>query len=329
MDEIREQFKTPVVAGVAAFIVGLLIGLIVLGWWIWPVQWTDAGPADLRPDARVDYLRMAIDSYALTQDAENAQRRYAELGEYGPDLLSQVEANPDYQEPGWITSYKSVVTAQSPTAPEETPSEGGGTSVTLLLVMCLITVVLAGALAAYFLLRQRTPGQQSPAAQAQEITSSMERTDYAAMGKEAPMVQFMTTYMQGDDLFDDSFSIDAPSGEFLGECGVGISETIGVGEPKKVTAFEVWLFDKNDIQTVTKVLMSEHAFLDETLRQRLAAKGEPFKAEPGAEMTLETATLTLTARVVDMSYGGGAMPPNSYFDRVTLELAIWPKEPVA
>jgi hypothetical protein len=44
-----------------------------------------------------------------------------------------------------------------------------------------------------------------------------------------------------------------------GECGVGISETIGVGDPKKVTAFEVWLFDKNDIQTVTKVLMSAHA----------------------------------------------------------------------
>ena len=326
MDEIREQFKNPVVVGVTAFIVGLLIGLVVLGWWIWPVQWTDAGPADLRPDARVDYQRMAIDSYALTQDAEAAQRRYNELGEYGPEVLAQVEADASYQEPGWITSYKSVVTAQNPAAPEESPSEGGGTSVTLLLVMCLITVVLAGALAAYFLLRQRPSGEKSAAAQAQEITDKIERTDYVAMGKEAPMVQFMTTYMYGDDLFDDSFSIDSPAGEFLGECGVGISETIGVGETKKVTAFEVWLFDKNDIQTVTKVLMSGHAFLDETLRQRLAAKGEPFKAEPGAEMTLETATLTLTARVVDMNYGGGAMPANSYFDRVTLELAVWQKE---
>ena len=63
-------------------------------------------------------------------------------------------------------------------------------------------------------------------------------------------------------MFDDSFSVDSPSGEFLGECGVGISETIGVGDPNKVSAFEVWLFDKNDIQKVTKVLMSAHAFLD-------------------------------------------------------------------
>ena len=154
----------------------------------------------------------------------------------------------------------------------------------------------------------------------------MERTDYAALGEETPMSQFMTTYMLGDDLFDDSFSIDNPSGEFLGECGVGISEAIGVGEPKKVAAFEIWLFDKNDIQTVTKVLMSEHAFTDDNLRDRLAAKGEPFQSDPGAEVVLETATLRLVARVVDMAYGGGAMPENSYFERVTLELAVWPKE---
>ena len=30
-----------------AFLVGLAVGLIVLGWWLWPVQWTDAKPASL------------------------------------------------------------------------------------------------------------------------------------------------------------------------------------------------------------------------------------------------------------------------------------------
>jgi hypothetical protein len=139
------------------------------------------------------------------------------------------------------------------------------------------------------------------------------------------MTQFMTTYMMGDDLFDDSFSIDSPTGDFLGECGIGISESIGVGEPKQVAAFEVWLFDKNDIQTVTKVLMSEHAYSDNTLRERLEKKGEPFLAEPGAEMILETATLRLVARVVDMAYGSSATPQRSFFERLTLELAIWQK----
>jgi hypothetical protein len=57
----------------------------------------------------------------------------------------------------------------------------------------------------------------------------------------------------------------------------------------------------------------------------LAAKGEPVQAEPSREMILETATLRLEARVVDMSYGTGALPPESFFDRITLELVAWPK----
>ena len=330
MDAIREQFEKPVVAGAVFFVLGLLIGLVVLGWGLWPVQWTNAGPADLRKDAQLTYLRMSIDSYTLTQDAAAAQQRFADLGEAGPTLLAEIQGDPTYQDPGWIAGYTQAVQGQAPVAPGETPAEEeGGSNITILLVMCLVTVVLAGALAAYFLLRQgRSSSVVSPAAQAQEVSSQVERTDYAAMGQETPMSQFMTTYLQGDDLFDDSFSIDSPSGEFLGECGVGISESIGVGEPKQVTAFEVWLFDKNDIQTVTKVLMSSHAFSDEALRQRLAAKGEPFQADPGSEMVLETATLRLVARVVDMNYGGGAMPAGSYFERITLELAVWQKDQV-
>ena len=139
------------------------------------------------------------------------------------------------------------------------------------------------------------------------------------------MAQFMASYKLGDDLFDDSFSIDSQAGEFLGECGVGISDTIGVGDPKKVSAFEVWLFDKNDIQTVTKVLMSAHALTDAGIRQKLETKGEPVATEPGNQTVLETATLKLVARIVDMTYGQGALPEASFFESLILELAVWAK----
>jgi hypothetical protein len=147
----------------------------------------------------------------------------------------------------------------------------------------------------------------------------------AAGAGAGPAAHFMTTYVIGDDLYDDSFSIDAQSGEFLGECGVGISDTIGVGDPKKVTAFEVWLFDKNDIQTITKVLMSSHAMNDPAIRQRLASKGEPLLVEAGQQVLLETATLQLEARVIELVYGQGALPAGSFFERLTLEIAVWPK----
>jgi hypothetical protein len=31
----------------------------------------------------------------------------------------------------------------------------------------------------------------------------------------------------------------------------------------------------------------------------------------------------MVVRVVEMAYGTGALPDNSFFDNVTLELAIW------
>jgi hypothetical protein len=162
----------------------------------------------------------------------------------------------------------------------------------------------------------------SAASRGAQISAAAEKTDFS----EPPLVQFMTTYLQGDDLYDDSFSIETPTGEFLGETGVGISEATGSGENKSVTAFEVWLFDKNDIRTVTKVLMSDHAFNDDALRAKLAPKGEAVLAKKGDRIMLDTATLRVQARIVDLSYGLGAMPPNSQFERITIELAAWKRE---
>ena len=121
------------------------------------------------------------------------------------------------------------------------------------------------------------------------------------------------------------FSIFSGGGVFLGEFGVCVSETIGVGEPKKVAALEIWLFDKNDIKTATKVLMSEHAYNDPNIRARLEPKGDLHVVKPGEQVLLETETLQLLATTVDMEYGMGSLPQNSYFDRITLELAIWPR----
>ncbi len=140
-----------------------------------------------------------------------------------------------------------------------------------------------------------------------------------------PVAQFMSTYAFGDDRYDESFTFDAPNGEFLGECGVSISDIIGVGEPKKISAFDIWLFDKNDIQTVTKVLMSRHSYEDPTTLQRLEIRGEPILAEPGAQFVLETATLRLEGRIVDVLYGEMPLPEDSYFQRSTVELAIYRK----
>ncbi|MFM8323167.1 MAG: hypothetical protein ACKOC5_19830 [Chloroflexota bacterium] len=224
--------------------------------------------------------------------------------------------------PGLVTEAP----AAAPTEEAQAAEEGGSGWLLYILLACVVVLAALGIAAYFMFFRNRFANSTSgptAAEQAIEMRKQAVPTDY---GAQPPVAQFMASYKLGDDLFDDSFSIDSQGGEFLGECGVGISETIGVGDPKKVTAFEVWLFDKNDIQTVTKVLMSRHAFLDNAIRARLEAKGEPEQAEQGYSFDLETQTLTMKATVVNMEYGEGAMPGESYFDHLLLELAIWQKE---
>ncbi|GAG15265.1 unnamed protein product, partial [marine sediment metagenome] len=54
--------------------------------------------------------------------------------------------------------------------------------------------------------------------------------------------EFQAQYHLGDDQFDASFTINSPKGEFLGECGVGISDALSTEGAQRVSAFEVWLF---------------------------------------------------------------------------------------
>jgi hypothetical protein len=336
MDTVQESFKkginSPPIMAAVGIVVGIILGLLY-GWVISPVKYVDGDIATLREDLKVDYLRMAIDSYALNQDAALAEARYNQLGEDASKYLSDIEFNPEEQLISDIDSFRAVVEMSMFTDPLEdfapVEEKSGGN---LLKWALLITVLLAAALVVrYFLARRSAGGAISPksaANMAQEITAKIDTTDYADKGEAPPMHQFVTTYVLGDNLFDDSFSIESAAGEFLGECGVGISEAIGVGEPKRVTAFEVWLFDQNDIKTVTKVLMSGHAFYDDVIRSELEKKGEPVLAEPGVEFILSTNNLQVIGRVMDMGYGEGPLPEESFFERLSIELSVWPNDGV-
>lgn len=320
---LLQNVRTVLILGV---VLGLILGLII-GWGLWPVQWTDGTPEVLRADLQDDYLRMAAESFSRTGDVNAAVRRWDDLGKAASATLIRVQSNPAPVDPAVVQQYASVIQAakgpiQGPTA---TPGTASGLS-TWVILGSLLVLVLVGAGTLYLLrLFRKSSGAVTPVMQAAEISRQVEKTDFQSLGLAQPITQTMTTYVLGDDLYDESFSIDTGGGEFLGEYGVGVSETIGVGEPKKVAALEIWLFDKNDIKTATKVLMSEHAYNDPNIRARLEPKGELVVVKPQEQVLLETATLQLLATVVDMEYGTGALPPKSHFERITLELAVWPR----
>lgn len=329
---ITDLLKRPLVIAVLALIVGLGLGLF-MGWVVWPVQFVDATPAYLRADLQEDYLRMTIDSFRVNGNPNLAVRRWQDLGPNGPTLLKIVQATPNGLDPAVIDAFSNL-------ADQYPPSSGtGGTAsspwssaiVTVGGILVLMVLVIGGLYYGRRLFANRMTGEPTAGMQAAEINRQAERTNFEDLGLAPPITQTMTTYLLGDDLYDESFSIDTQGGEFLGEYGVGVSETIGVGDPKKVTAFEVWLFekgefDKSENKTSTKVLMSDYAFSDTRIRQRLETKGELVLIQPQAQILLETTRLQLLATVVDLQYGDGNLPNKSHFKQLTLELAIWPKK---
>lgn len=326
--------SNPLLVGLVGFIIGLIIGLPVLGWWLTPVDWTNTDFTELRADLQKEYVVMVAGAFAAEGDVVRATARIQGLGPRALDILNataqETVTSPDGAR---VAALNTAVTSYLNALPPAEPAPPAGNPFLMPLLGLLLVLVL-GSAGAFFLLRRGNTRAAPPKVSGRRMETAPEPVTTAAgvvvpvpaaPENAAPVARFMTTYTLGDDVYDDSFSIDGPDGNFLGECGMGISETIGVGDPKKVTAFEVWLFDKNDIRTVTKVIMSEHSFRDEAIKSRLSAKGEPAEAQPGNAVTLETQTLIITARIVDMGYGGGALPPNSFFERLTIELQAYRK----
>ncbi len=363
MDIINQR---PGLVALLAFIAGLIIGLVVLGWGLFPVEYTGADPSGLFPEYRAQFVRQAAELYSFDNNQEKLRSALASWG--GADVACELAASSVDQGdqarliaaaailngtgcPQLGSTLPGVVPEQTTpqagatiplgataAAPEATQDEGGSNTLPLLLGLLLLALL---GLAAYYVWTRRQALMQGEAADDVEYMRRPTQRSVrpaARPGATAaayvpepvttvPIARFRTIYSRGHDTYDDSFKIENANGDFLGECGVSISETLGSPSPRNVTAFEVWLFDKNDIRTITKVIMSEHAFYDEALKAKLAPKGEPVLARKNETIVLETATLIINADITELDYGSAAeLPDASYFDRFTVELSAWAKE---
>lgn len=333
-------------------LLGLIIGLV----WAYqgaPVKFRDAEPVHLADGYKDQWIKMTAVELAESNDQTEAALKLVDAG-VTPGMIEDLIAANQGADQALVGQLQNllVVAQQNEAAADKQADkiESGlldgilgplmcvfGTALIGFVLVLVFTFYLVVPVGKWSKKRPRTAaaGASTGGAVASPSVAtrkefvqqvSAQKTDFAAIGEAEPISRYTSTYILGDDLYDDSFSIETDAGAFLGECGSGISETIGVGDPKKVTASEVWLFDKNDIRTVTKVLMSEHAFNDQALRTKLAPKGEAVLATPGGTITLQTQTLRVQVKIMDLQYGEGSLPPNSFFERLIVEIAAWPKD---
>jgi hypothetical protein len=332
--------KTATPEVLIAFVLGLVLGLVVLGWWLWPVQWTNADPVDLRANHRDTYLQMIADSFALNGNTELARSRLEELmkpGQKDADLTAMITAAvQDRVQAGkaedagrlqrLVTALNLPPTTVAP-PPSVQPASTRSGWLRILGILFFLALLGAGLLLLLVQLQRREPARRRrPLSSAGESLARLPEEEHEAVGppsSEGAFAQFEAVYQSGDEAYDVSYSVESATGEFLGECGVSALEK-EAGTPGKFTAFDIWLFDKLDSRTETAVLMSERAFADEALKAKLADRREFVQAEKGKTVTLETENLLLYATVTDLDYEAGS--DAGVFARLATKLDIVPKE---
>jgi hypothetical protein len=322
-----------ILIGVLAFVLGWAIGLFLFGWQLWPVEYIGARAKDLADTHQQTYLYAMADLYDLQPNSDRMLQTFSDWPDADEAICKLYSDTADPSEALRLNNLAQVLNGSgcSEVVVETDTGEatGGPSKLGTIFLICGLVAVLALVFVAILVVWQRRS----------RSAAGDTGTGRAGMGLDGayleqapgeqqaiPLARFQTTYTRGHDAYDESFSIENADGDFLGECGVGLSETLGADVPKNVTAFEVWLFDKNDIRTVTKVVMSDHAFFDEAIKAKLAPKGEPVLARPNETIVLETATLIVNASLTELEYGTGALPPQSFFERFTVELSAWNKE---
>jgi hypothetical protein len=311
---------------ILAVLIGLLAGSILglfYGYVIDPVEWVDAPMSLTRSDLQEDYLRMAIDSYVLYFDPSMAYQRWLELGDAGPVMLQKVAASPGAQGLEAINRYKDLVMPTATLGQVDCPAVVESSN-NLCIYLWLGTVLVGGIAGVYFYtrLRRQIEGPNLRRAYPAKVPVMVNEPITIPYADHPVLAHTMMTYVMGDDLFDESISVENDLGDFLGECGIGIVHTVDSELPKKVDALDIWLFDKNEINTKSIVILSHESFHNDVVLTQVRSKGEPILAEIGREITIKTSHLVMIVRIVDMVCNEMDPMECSFFQRISMEVFV-------
>jgi putative heme iron utilization protein len=80
---MRERAPEWLIQSVAGITLGIALGILV-GWWLWPVTYTNTSPAALRTDYRDEYILMTAAAFEVDQNLDNAHARLEHLNPEEP-----------------------------------------------------------------------------------------------------------------------------------------------------------------------------------------------------------------------------------------------------
>jgi hypothetical protein len=192
----------------------------------------------------------------------------------------------------------------------------------IFVVGVLVTIFLFRLLAPYkalaFFSRNRSTKQQTTASALQRTS---QRSGSIRENKGKPLSEYLATYTAKDKFFDLSFQIEESS-RYLGECGITVAKVLDETS-NQASALELWLFDAQGAQTISKILASNFSFNQTSIYNELTQIGQTILIQAGDQIVLETKQIKVTANVLQVEYDPKSPKPQNLFKKVVIQIKVW------
>ena len=297
--------------GPALFLLGLVIGWFVIGWWLWPGGFGGLGPARLDRVSRQDYLALVADSYAQNGNLAVVQQRLQgfDLDEATRELDDLARRSDEFgltAQAARMRNLSNVVrrdllrmAAQPTAAPKATaapptaqPSGGladqvgsllGGLRLGWLLGLVLAAVIVA--LLVWAAMRWRLDRLLKLSPRSGD-TEAEEAEDSGAAQSGGDAEDQPLVYVSLNQLTRISYSADGPdrteirikdaNKDMVGQVELRAAEILGRNPGEPPSALELRLFDRHEPRTRVAVLVSHAASQDPTARQLIASMSSDY-----------------------------------------------------
>jgi hypothetical protein len=154
-DRIKRRRRR--VLGLSLLLSGLLLGWLVVGWWLWPVQWINTFPWDLRSDYQKKFVELVANDYWQSGDVSQARQA---LSGWDEEELAQLLATMRAQASSFEVRQRLAALVEALALPDYRVSPLsvllGQKAIVLSFLLSLSPLVLAGALAVSPLIRDKT-----------------------------------------------------------------------------------------------------------------------------------------------------------------------------
>ena len=147
-----------------------------------------------------------------------------------------------------------------------------------------------------------------------DVSTDIEPSDGEPTPGGDVLATFEANYAFGIQSYDESFTINAPDGELLGACGMGMNESLDreAADTDQVRLLEIWLYDRSAVRSISQLLVSpgfDATLLDDSTDTDSTNRSPPLELKPDLTCALRSHHIQLDCTIKNVSFLDSGQSP--------------------